>query len=241
MTHEIYQQGSLDLLTELAYLPNANELLMPLKGHHKPTYNHSLYTSLLAIEFGGYNNIDDDGLRVLGLAGLLHDIGKKNSDTKMLSISNLSVEDMQHIREHVSHGVEMLRDFKPEEVRWIVALHHSFQKKPYTISGEKDVNYIVGIIPSKLNKERILFLGQVFAIADMCDRIISPDYNNNQSPTSIDGLRERITSGFIGNQEYVNNIIDSIGRIIVEKKITEEVYIQKAIDTRKEIIEMLST
>ncbi|AHG48576.1 HD family phosphohydrolase (plasmid) [Rhizobium leguminosarum bv. trifolii CB782] len=93
-------------------LTNAAALIgvAKLKDKDEGTFLHSLAVSALMITFGRDLGLSEDMIRVLGLGGLVHDLGKMVLPVELLQKpGKLAQEDLALIRTHPDRGYEMLR------------------------------------------------------------------------------------------------------------------------------------
>jgi len=75
------------------------------------TATHSLNTGLLAIAFGRYLGAAEDDLNRLGVAGLLHDVGKMHTPPALLNKAGpLDAGEFSIVQRHTQHGHDILRD-----------------------------------------------------------------------------------------------------------------------------------
>ena len=85
------------------------------------TYEHSLRVALLSVDLGYENGLEGADLRTLGLAGLLHDMGKREIDEAILSgTSPLSEDERSAMDEHPRRGARLLEEDLYTKVRQIV-------------------------------------------------------------------------------------------------------------------------
>ena len=84
---------------------------MALKAHHYETYQHSLRVGLLSIDLG-YENFDlEEDLKILGSAGLLHDIGKLKVPLSILTKeAELTEEERTILSAHPRWGFLELKE-----------------------------------------------------------------------------------------------------------------------------------
>ena len=106
----------------------ACESLLSMCGHHQSTASHMFAVSTLAILLGNeiFGN-DAARLRHLGLAGMLHDLGKKSVPADVLLKSTpLTPDEMDLLRHHPIESVRLLGDEStvPGDVRLMVLQHH---------------------------------------------------------------------------------------------------------------------
>jgi len=79
--------------------------------HEEDTAAHSLNTSLLAIAFGRYLGAAEEDLNRLGVAGLLHDIGKMHIPPELLyKAGPLDADEFSVMQRHTQQGHDILRD-----------------------------------------------------------------------------------------------------------------------------------
>lgn len=97
-----------------------------LKTKDEYTFLHSIAVSALMVHFGRFLKFDEQTVRVLGVAGLLHDIGKMVMPDALLSKkSALTDEEMAEIRTHPVRGYELLsRQGDMPQIVLDVCLHH---------------------------------------------------------------------------------------------------------------------
>lgn len=105
-----------------------------LKNYDEDTYHHSVQVSMLSLLIGSQLNLDRPLLLALGLAGLLHDIGKIRIPQELLaSPGKLSPEEEVIVRRHTVYGARILREL-PGLLRlaMVVAFEHHAN---YNLSG----------------------------------------------------------------------------------------------------------
>lgn len=107
--------------------PNASVWLTRLKRLDSYTYAHAIDVTAYLLVFGRHLGLPREELRVLGLGGLLLDIGKSALPLPLLhKRSRLSDEEYEAVRSHVAHGVKMVRQMEgvPKRVLEMVQGHH---------------------------------------------------------------------------------------------------------------------
>jgi putative nucleotidyltransferase with HDIG domain len=107
---------------------NASALLrvLQLKSKHQYTYLHSVAVCTLMVNLARHLGMDDEAVRVLGLAGLLHDVGKVAiPDAVLDKPGRLSPEEFALVRTHPEEGAALLReDGAMPPLAMEVCLHH---------------------------------------------------------------------------------------------------------------------
>ena len=97
-----------------------------LKTKDEYTFLHSIAVSALMVHFARFLKFDEQAVRILGVSGLLHDIGKMVIPDALLSKkSALTDEEMAQIRTHPLRGYELLsRQGDMPQIVLDVCLHH---------------------------------------------------------------------------------------------------------------------
>lgn len=142
---------------------NAMIWLSLLKRKDEYTSHHSINVSTLAIVFGSYLGLNEEALQILGVGGLLHDIGKMRVPLEVLNKQgHLSEEELLVMRQHPEFGAAILDEAQGELsplVRAIVYSHH----ERYDGSG-----YPRGIVG-----EEIGMLPMIVSVVDVYDAMTS--------------------------------------------------------------------
>ncbi|MFN3660884.1 MAG: HD-GYP domain-containing protein, partial [Brevinematales bacterium] len=136
--------------------------LLEAKNFDETTYTHMINVSLLSVLFGKKLNYNETGLKVLGLAGLLHDIGKILISPEILNKTTpLTEAEADILRKHPIYGYELLKRYSDYGgiVQKIVLLHHE------KVSGKG--------YPFGLRGEQMGEAAQIVSICDLFDSITS--------------------------------------------------------------------
>ena len=142
--------------------PGALLSLARLKTRDDYSYMHSVAVCALMVALARQSNMDEDGCREAGLAGLMHDIGKALMPLDVLSKpGRLTDEEFVVIRTHPEQGYALLKDGEGvTDATLDVVLHHHER-----MDG---TGY-----PRKLRGEQISPLARMGAICDVYDAITS--------------------------------------------------------------------
>jgi HD-GYP domain-containing protein (c-di-GMP phosphodiesterase class II) len=123
--------------------PEAMGHLIGLSGHDFYTYNHSLDVSIYALGLGQILGFKDKDLEELGIAALLHDIGKRNITLDILcKKGTLNPDEWSVMQQHTHFGLVILNQ-NPDISDAIKAAcfehHESFigNGYPQRISGQE--------------------------------------------------------------------------------------------------------
>ncbi len=101
--------------------------LSRLKTRDEHTFFHSVAVTALMMHLGRSLKADEKAVHVLGLGGLLHDVGKLKLPMKILNkTSRLTDVEMAQVRQHPAHGYDLLsrQDDMPDVVLDICMNHH---------------------------------------------------------------------------------------------------------------------
>lgn len=180
--------------------PHALLALSMLKDYDNYTFTHSVNVSVIALAVGRACGLGEEQLRVLGLGGLLHDLGKLKIDHRIINKpGRLTPEEFEQIKTHPRTGAEIARQMEgiPPEVLKIVLGHHLH----YDREG-----YPGDALPWKDSP-----MTDMVAIADTYDAITTlRSYQRPLTPRkALDRLRT--LSGTILHPDLVASFADSLG------------------------------
>ncbi|MDH3669865.1 MAG: HD-GYP domain-containing protein [Gammaproteobacteria bacterium] len=142
--------------------PNALMCFGQLQNIADMTVRHSVHTCIFALTFGRHLGMGSTELSTLGIATLLHDVGKAKVPTEILNKPDrLTSEEYDVMQRHVRWGVEILSESKGLSAAVIdgAGYHH----ERWNGSG-----YLRG-----LRKDQIPSYAQIIGIVDCYDSLIS--------------------------------------------------------------------
>jgi len=156
---------TLDLVEQIAGSiarePSALLSVARLKNHDDYTYLHSMAVCGLMISLGKKLGLEADQLRRVGMAGLLHDVGKAAVPLAILNKpGKLSDDEFAVMREHPIVGAQMLMDADAGYDLLDVALHHH---EKFDGSG----------YPHGLRGEEITLYARMSSVCDVYDALTS--------------------------------------------------------------------
>jgi HD-GYP domain-containing protein (c-di-GMP phosphodiesterase class II) len=131
-----------------------------LKQKDQVTFLHSLAVSALMVAFGRALGHCEEDVRLLGIGGLVHDLGKIALPTSILTkTGKLAVEEMDLVRAHPRRGYELVSSMEnpPQQVLDICLYHH----EKFDGSG----------YPSGLAGAKIPYVARLAAICDVYDAL----------------------------------------------------------------------
>jgi len=198
-------EAAKDLVTEvtssIARSPHAMLWLTNLKERDEYTSIHCMNVCIMAVSFGRTLGMDKAELEVLGLGGLLHDLGKMRVPPEILNKpSSLTFEEFEIMKTHPVEGYEMLKQQGgdlPAEALDIVKHHHERRNgKGY---------------PSHLDGDKINNMTRIVAIVDVYDAITSDRcYHDAISPyDALKNMYEWVNEDF--DKELVESFIKCLG------------------------------
>ena len=178
--------------------PGVLTSLSRLKHMDDYTYLHSVTVCALMVALGQRLGLADDELRVAGMAGLLHDVGKAKIPLDILNKpGKLTPEEFEIVKRHPRDGFDMLagESGTSGEAARDVALHHH-----ETISGRG--------YPDGLAGDQISLMARMGAVCDVYDAITSnrpykAGWDPSQAMHSMAGwakagqFDQRIFEGFV--------------------------------------------
>ncbi len=192
MVNEIY----------LSVVRNQNALisLTRLKTKDDYTYMHSVAVAGLMIALGRQLDLEEELVKSLGMAGLLHDIGKMKVSNDILNKpGRLTDEEFEAIKTHPERGWQILKDSDGiDDITLDVCLHHHER-----IDGRG--------YPEKLNSEQLSLFAKMGAVCDVYDAITSNrPYKNGWTPTESIRKMASWKDGHF-DEDVFNNFVKTIG------------------------------
>lgn len=142
--------------------PDTLLCLSKLSRYDGYTYAHSINVAAISVVFGEYLGLEREELINLGVAGMMHDLGKTAVPARIINKrGRLTENEFSEVRRHPQHGYDILRrnDNVPEEVLEAVRGHH----EKFNGSG----------YPAKKTKKDIPGLARILSLADVYDALTS--------------------------------------------------------------------
>lgn len=194
------------------------------------TYTHSLNVALYAMLIGKWLRLDEDSIKNIIRAGVLHDIGKIKVPVEILNKkARLSNEEFEVIKKHPLHGYDLAKSTGclPEEVCEAILSHHEREDKsgyPYGIGSEK-INIYTKIITvadvydamtsDRIYKKRatpfnVFEMFQTTGVKNFDPKIVKA-FLNNLSACYV-GSKVMLNTGEVGEVVYIppHNITEPI-------------------------------
>jgi len=165
--------------------PDTLLCLSKLSTYDEYTYAHSINVSAIAVVFGEYLDLPRKDLINLGVAGMMHDLGKTAVPARIINKrGRLTDNEFQEIKRHPQHGYDILKrtDGVPEEVLEAVRGHHE--------------KFNGGGYPNGNARKDIPALARILSLADVYDALTSDrSYKNailpNKALAIMYGMRDQ--------------------------------------------------
>lgn len=171
-----------------------------LKDYDNYTYNHSVNVAIFSLAFARHLGVEGEALRRVGLAGLLHDVGKvRTAEDIIKKPGALTEEEMKVMQRHPELGVEILEqmhgiDRETEEI----VLHHHIR---YDGSGYP-------VLPTGREAHPH---GVLVAIADCYDALTTTrPYQKSRHPSEAVRILRRL-SGKAYDPQVLQAFVDMVG------------------------------
>ena len=189
-----------DLTDQVMASSHALVWLTFLKSRDEYTANHCVNVCVLAISFGRCLGLSKEQLNLVGLGGLLHDLGKMQTPDEILNKpAKLTPEEFEIMKQHPELGFKLLKDEKDLSMEVLdIVLHHHERRNGYGY-------------PDELPEHKIPLLTQIVSIVDVYDAITSDRcYHDGMTPyDALNNIYKWAEKDF--NQELVESLIKCLG------------------------------
>jgi putative nucleotidyltransferase with HDIG domain len=166
-----------ECVKSIMHNPDALLWVGKIRDRDEYTAEHSLNVGILAMTFGRHLGADEEELNVLGLCGILHDVGKMKTPLEVLNKEGrLTAEEFQIMKKHPVDGRDILINHKDA--------HHSAVDVCYSHHEALDGSGY----PRGLTANNISDITRMVTICDVYDAITSERiYKKGQS--SLEALK----------------------------------------------------
>lgn len=139
---------------------SAVESLMKITAHDYYTHTHSLNVSIYTLSLGAFLGIKGRDLEVLGMAAVLHDLGKSKIDYEIINKSGkLSDEEFAQMKCHPALGHEIALKLGIDDERILSGIRHHHEK----VQG--------GGYPDNLKGDQISYFARIIGVCDVFDAL----------------------------------------------------------------------
>jgi len=170
-----------------------------LRDRDEATFLHSLAVSAMMVMFGRSLGLDEETIKTLGFAGLVHDMGKMVLPLEVLNKpGKLEGKELAIMRSHPQRGYELLKKSgdMPQIVLDVCLYHH----ERYDGAG----------YPAKLAGEKIPFSARLAAVCDVYDAMTAVrPYKRGWSQSETIDMMLRSAGHFDPDllRKFVSNIV----------------------------------
>ncbi len=174
--------------------------LAMIKDYDSYTFNHSVNVGILAMALGAFIGMSKEELKDLGMAGLLHDIGKTLISKEVLNKpGKLSKKEFEEMKTHSSSGLEIvskMEGINPRICKAVLGHHIQYNRQGY---------------PEWARNETFDTMPEILAVADTYDALTTLRvYQQPHTPkAAIDKLRQ--LSGLRYDPVLVEKFVQMMG------------------------------
>lgn len=163
-------------------------------------FSHSVNVTVLSLAIGVVEKKSESELNALGMAAMLHDIGKSKIMPKLIrkTPTLLSHMEMMELQQHVEEGKKMLEKMPDIPPETILAVYHHHEM----VDGSG--------YPSGLSYDKICEGGRIIAITDFYDNLTS-DRMSKKAARSLDALSYMREHKFEYDMDLFKSFVKIIG------------------------------
>ena len=173
--------------------------LLKIKDFDDITYVHSINVSMLAILFGKTLLYDPEKLKLLGVGGILHDLGKLMIPKEILNKKDrLTDKEWSVLQKHPVYGYDIIKtqkDFHTNVEKCLLWHHENFDGTGY---------------PLQINRDKIGEIVQIIALADYYDAMTSIKPYRSAYPPWYSFLSIQNQSGKKFHPRFVTEFINKM-------------------------------
>lgn len=175
---------------------NAVESLMQITAHDYYTHTHSINVSIYTLSLGAHLGVSGKDLEVLGMAAILHDLGKSKVDTAIINKNGkLTDEEFEQMKKHPDYGHKIALKLGISDERILSGIRHHHEK----IDG--------GGYPDGLQGEAISQFARIIGVCDVFDALTTKrSYKDPMSSFESLRLIKELMVGHL-DMEMVNAFI----------------------------------
>ncbi len=139
---------------------NAVESLMQITAHDYYTHTHSINVSIYTLSLGACYGLEGKELETLGMAAILHDLGKSKIDYEIINKNGkLDDEEFEQMKKHPEFGHEIALKLGIEDERILSGIRHHHEK----VDG--------GGYPDNLRGDQISLFARIISVCDVFDAL----------------------------------------------------------------------
>jgi HD-GYP domain-containing protein (c-di-GMP phosphodiesterase class II) len=174
-----------DIVDSAIHNPDTLLCLSKLSDYDDYTYAHCINVAAISVVFGEFLGLSREELGRLGLAGMMHDLGKTAVPSRIINKrARLTSSEFEEIKRHPEYGCDILKrqDGVTDDIMGAVRDHH----EKFNGSG----------YPDKRTKKDIPAFARIISLADVYDALTSDrSYKDailpNKALAIMYGMREQ--------------------------------------------------
>jgi putative nucleotidyltransferase with HDIG domain len=192
----------LNLDVEHTYLETVMALALAVEAKEPYTAGHSKRVAFYAVKIAEAMGLDDETIKLVRHAGLLHDVGKIGiKDDILLKAGPLSQEEMRIMQQHSVIGEAIIKPLRSlVKVAQVVRCHHE--------------RYDGGGYPSGLQGEAIPFPARILVVADSYDAMMTD--RPYRKRLTIEQVREELRKG--SGTQFDPVVVEAFAKLLDEKE-----------------------
>ncbi len=195
-----------ELIYELIQRPKVKRHLNKLKRHHEGSYFHCVRVGMYAVQLGEINDLSGRDLELLGLSGMLHDLGKCDIGLEILDKDgDLNKKQREKINHHPHLAFIKLAGPEFEQVRKIVVAHHEVKTNPYPRSGHDRRDHVRSFKERRHDDPRLKNLTEIIAAADIYDAL--KEKRSYKKPYSLAKITDIMLNHYTGDRKYIKQVL----------------------------------
>lgn len=139
---------------------SAVESLMKITAHDYYTHTHSINVSIYTLSLGAFLGIAGKDLEVLGMAAILHDLGKSKVDYEIINKNGkLSDDEFAQMKNHPAFGHEIALKLGITDDRVLSGIRHHHEK------------IVGGGYPDNISGDEISYFARIIGVCDVFDAL----------------------------------------------------------------------
>ena len=155
----------------------AVESLLKITAHDYYTHTHSINVSIYTLSLGSFLGIEGEDLKTLGMAAVLHDIGKSKVDYEIINKNGKLTEiEFTKMKKHPSEGHSIAIKLGIHDERILSGIRHHHEK----MEG--------GGYPDGIKEDKISQFARIIGVCDVFDAL-STKRSYKDPMSSFESLR----------------------------------------------------
>ncbi|HEX5623506.1 MAG TPA: HD domain-containing phosphohydrolase, partial [Sulfuricurvum sp.] len=167
--------------------PKAVESLLKITAHDFYTHTHSINVSIYTLSLGSFLGIDGEDLKTLGMAAVLHDIGKSKVNYDIINKNGkLTDIEFDEMKTHPAQGHAIALKLGITDERILTGIRHHHER----IEG--------GGYPDNLKEDEISQFARIIGVCDVFDALSTKrSYKDPMSSFESLGLMKQQMRGHL--------------------------------------------